>query len=236
LGSDSVLATISEFPATGVEVNTFIGVVGAIRGVIGPTWEISENFVDGRYELGVYDTSIPTGSQIFAYSNGAGLTSRDLTSNSTGYPVYALYGSTYVDDSGVTSRVQTGKDIVDYVQNGTSISVPNFIGTGLDDFSAGGDYTGAYTGSYSVTVIGNNGNRVLFNAGMTTGDHSQSEKLLLVLFQEQQLRYLKEQAILVSGFTTFQVHSYLEIFLQEVVEMYQQPLQRLEVQMETCLK
>ena len=169
LGSDSVLATISEFPATGVEVNTFIGVVGAIRGVIGPTWEISENFVDGRYELSVYDTSIPTGSNIFAFSNGAGLTSRDLTSNSTGYPVYALYGSTYVDDSGVTSRVATGKDIVDYVQTGTSISVPNFIGTGLDDFSAAGNYTGAYTGSYSVTVIGNDGNSIAFNAGMTTG-------------------------------------------------------------------
>ena len=171
LGNDSALLTVAQFPSTDVQYNHFIANAGTFLGIsVGADIIIEENITSAGYELGVYDLATPAGSNIFASPLGAGVLSRDLSSYGSGYDVYSIDGTVYADDTGVTSRVQTGKDIVDYVQTGTSNSIPVFIGSGTDDLSISGDYTGAYTGNYSITVIGQNGTRVVFNGGMTTGD------------------------------------------------------------------
>lgn len=167
-GNDSALLTVAMFPSTDVRYQQFITNAGTFIEVGGPSWNYYHGITGDGYEV-LYDDGV-TGSQLQLFTIGGALTSRDFASNSLGYPVYAIFGQVAADDTGTSTRVATGKDIVDYVQTGTSNSIPAFIGSGTDDLSISGDYTGAYTGNYSITVIGQNGARVVFNGGMTTGD------------------------------------------------------------------
>lgn len=167
VGNDSVLITTAQFPNTDVLYQQFIAAGGVFTGVSGAAWNYSQSITGNGCEV-LYDDGT-TGSQLELFAIGGALTSRDLSSYSTGNPVYAIFGQVSTGNTGTTTRVATGKDIVDYVQTGVTVSTPVFSGAGLDDFTAGTNYTGAYTGNYSITVLGNNANRIRFAGGMTTG-------------------------------------------------------------------
>lgn len=167
-GNDSALLTVAMFPSTDVRYQQFITNAGTFLEVGGPSWNYYHSITGDGYEV-LYDDGVTSGGAFMANLQGAGALAIDLTSSSSGYLVDAYYGQVFADDTGATTRVATGKDIVDYVQNGSSNSVPGFFGTGLDDFSVSGSYTGSFTGSYTVTCIGNDGSRVAFNGGMAVG-------------------------------------------------------------------
>lgn len=169
-GNDIALIRAGQFQPAGSEYSEIIysgGVeTGMAFGTAGTFY--TETILDGAYKLS-YSDETTSGGVLYGSVLGMGILSQDWSSISTGYPVDTYFGQIFADDEGISTRVKTGKDHVDYVQDGTTISPVAFTGAGLDDFTPGGDYTGSLTGTYIITCIGNDGARIVFNAGMTTG-------------------------------------------------------------------
>lgn len=167
IGNDSAKILIIEFPNTSSFYQGAIIANGIARSFFTPTSNFEEQSGELDYKLKINDGT--SGGVLWGTPQGMGVLSSDLSSGSLGYPVLAYFGQVFADDTGTSTRVATGKAIADYVQTGTFNSTPVFTGTGLDDFSLTGDYTGSFTGTYTVTCIGNDGARVVFSGGMTTG-------------------------------------------------------------------
>ncbi len=170
-GNDIALIKAGQFASIGTGYTETIYSGGLEKGMeFGSTGTYyTETVLPIGYQVS-YSDEATSGGLLWANLQGMGILSQDWTSTALGYQVDAYFGQIFADDTGTSTRVGTGKDIVDYVQVGTIISTVTFSGGGLDDFTPGGTYTGSFTGTYTVGCTGNDGARVVFNGGMTTGN------------------------------------------------------------------